>query len=124
MFKQLTHCVTEDSLKLVLEVLEPKQSKDDLMEEDGEGSEASDSGEGGEAGDSGDGSEAGDSGEGGEACDDSDSGDGSEGGEDSDSGESVGGVDTVDPMFRAEVRKALGAAALDSDAEVTDLHPL
>ena len=63
MFKQLTHCVTEDSLKPILEVLEPKQSKDDLMEEDGEGSEAGDSGEVSEAGDSGEGSEAGDSGE-------------------------------------------------------------
>ena len=92
--------MSEDSLKLILEVLEPKQSKDDLMEEDVEGSDSS---EGSEASDSGDGSEASDSSEDG----------------DSDSGGSVGGVDVGDPMFRAEVRKALGAAAMDSDAEVT-----
>ena len=96
-FKQLTHCVTADSLKLILEVLEPKQSKDDIMEVDGEeGSDSSDSGS--EAGDSGDGSEASDSG------DDSSVG---------------GGVEVVDPLFRADIRKALGAAGMDSDVEVS-----
>ncbi len=104
-FKQLTHCVTTDSLKLILEVLEPKQSKDDIMEVDGE--EGSDSGDdGSDAGDSGDGSDAGDSGDDGEASDS---------GEDS----SVGGDEVVDPLFRADIRKALGAAGMDSDVEVS-----
>ncbi len=110
-FKQLTHCVTADSLKLILEVLEPKQSKDDIMEVDGE--EGSDSGDSGsEAGDGSDGSEAGD------GSDGSDAGDGSDG---SDSGDdsSVGGVEVVDPLFRADIRKALGAAGMDSDVEVS-----
>lgn len=98
MFKQLTHCVTEDSLKLILDVLEPKQSKDDIMEEDSEHSNSGEASEGSEAEGSSNESEGGDVG---------DSGD-----------ESEHGDGDIDPIFRSEVQKALGAAAVDSDAEV------
>ena len=99
-FKLVTGHVTLASLKLILEVLEPKTSKDELMEEEEqeeEGGEMSDGGEDGEDGDGG-----GDS-------------------EDSDVSEDIEeghGEEMVDPVFRAEVQRALGAAAVGSDAEV------
>ena len=101
-FKLVTGHVTLASLKLILEVLEPKTTKDELMEdeeleeEEGEGGELSDGGEGNEAGASEDG----------------------EGSDVSEDTEEDQGEETVDPVFRAEVQRALGAAAMGSDAEV------
>ena len=100
MFKLVSGHVTLESLKLILKVLEPKTSKDELMEgeEEEEGESDGGSGEGGDTSD-------------GELDED-------EGAslisEDSEGGQG----DEVDPAFRAEVQKALGAAAVDSDAEV------
>lgn len=107
--------MTLASLRLILGVLEPKTNKEELMEneEEEEGEDG-----GGEA--SGDGSGGGDScseGEGSE-MDDNERGSLVSGeGEESDDDE----AEEVDPVFRAEVQKALGAAAVDSDAEVHTL---
>ena len=112
MFKLVSDHVTLESLKLILEVLKPKTSKEELMEdeeeEEGEG-EGEEEGEGSEV--EGEGSEV----EGGE---DSDSAEEDGDGDTSEGGEGVGGGEEVDPAFRAEVLKALGAAAVDSEAEV------
>ena len=102
--------MTWEGMKLILEVLEPKTSKEELMEEEeeeegeGEGSEEEGEGESEEEG----GGEGSDGGEG----DDGDS----VASEESEGGEGGG---EVDPVFRAEVLKALGAAAVDSEAEVS-----
>ena len=100
--------MTWEGMKLILEVLEPKTSKEELMEEEeeegaGGGSEEEGEGESEEEGDG----ERSDGGEG----DDGDSV-ASEASEENEGGE-------VDPMFRADVQKALGAAAVDSEAEVS-----
>ncbi len=102
-FRQLTHCVTLDSLKLILAVLEPKQTSDDIMEVDGEGGVPSDE----------------DTDNSSSSNKESDEEGSSESDEDS-SVEGVSGVggEEVDPIFRADVRRALGAAGLDSDSEV------
>lgn len=126
MFKLVSGHVTMASLKLILDVLEPKTSKDELMEEEeeeeGEGEdegEEEEEGEGEEEEEEGEGE-----GEGGEEIED----DASVAGEDSEIDEDDRGSDVsedrgeeegqIDPMFRAAVQKALGAAAVDSDAEV------
>ena len=96
-FRLVAGCTTAESLELILHVLEPKQGREELMEEGGEGGEGGEDGEGGEASED-DSSEASSSEDGGA----------SEGGE---------GGDGVDPAFRAEVRKALGTAAPNSDQE-------
>ena len=107
-FRLVSGHVTWEGMKLILEVLEPKTSKEELMEEEeegeGEGSEEEGEGESEEEG----GGEGGDGSEG----DDGDS----VASEESEGGEEGG---EVDPMFRAEVQKALGAAAVDSEAEVS-----
>ena len=99
-FKLVSGHVTLASLKLILEVLEPKTSKDELMEaeeEEGESDEGS-----GEDSDGGDGEHSKDEGDS-LVSEDSEGGPGEE----------------VDPVFRAEVQKALGAAAVDSDAQAS-----
>ena len=123
MFKLVSGHVTMASLKLILDVLEPKTSKDELMEEEEEEEgEGEDEGEEEEEGE-GEEEEEGE-GEGGEEIED----DASVAGEDSEIDEDDRGSDVskdrgeeegqIDPMFRAAVQKALGAAAVDSDAEV------
>ena len=100
--------MTWEGMKLILEVLEPKTSKEELMEEEeeeGEGGGSEEEGEGESEEEEGDG-EGSDGGGG----DDGDSV-ASEASEENEGGE-------VDPMFRADVQKALGAAAVDSEAEV------
>ena len=94
--------MTLESLQLILGVLEPKTSKEELMEneeEDSEDSGGTNKGEGGEM----------DEDERGSVI--------SEDGVSEESEKEEQGED-VDPAFRAEVLKALGAAAVDSDAEV------
>ncbi len=103
MFRQLTHCVTQDSLQLILNVLEPKQTKDDIMEVEGEGTVPSDQDTDHSSDEESEKSE--------------DSSIESEEGGDSSVVSEEGGEE-VDPIFRADVRKALGAAGLDSDSEV------
>ena len=103
--------MTLASLQLILGVLEPKSSKEELMENEGEEGGGGDSSE-----ESGDGSSEG---EGSEVDEDEK---GSLVSEDEGSNDDVGqgeeGGEEVDPAFRAVVQKALGAAAVDSDAEV------
>ena len=97
--------MTLDSLQLILGVLEPKSTKEELMEnEEEEEGEASSE-------DNGDSSE----GEGSEMDKDER---GSLVSEDGGSEDEAGEEGEVDPVFRAEVQKALGAAAVDSDVEV------
>jgi hypothetical protein len=107
-FKLVSGHVTLSSLQLILGVLEPKSNKEELMENEEEGGGASSGDDGGSSGE-GEGSEM-DEDERGSLVSGEDGGssdDGAEQGEE------------VDPMFRAEVQKALGAAAVDTDAEVT-----
>ena len=106
-FKLVSGHVTLASLQLILGVLEPKSSKEELMENE----EEEEVGEGG----SGDGSE----GDGSE-MDEDDRGSliSEDEGSDNEAGQGEEGEEDVDPAFRAEVQKALGAAAVDSDAEV------
>ena len=108
--------MTLSSLQLILGVLEPKSDKEELMEDEDE-EEGEREGEGSSSGDNDDGC----SGERGEG-----EGEGSEMDEDErgslvsedevEQGEEEG--EEVDPVFRAEVQRALGAAAVDSDVEV------
>ncbi len=110
-FKLASGHVTLSSLQLILGVLEPKSNKEELMEnEEEEGGGASSEGSGGDGGSSeGEGSE----------MDEDERGSlvsGEDGGSSDDEAEQG---EEVDPVFRAEVQKALGAAAVDSDAEVT-----
>ena len=110
MFKLVSNHVTLASLQLILGVLEPKTSKEELMEneeEDSEDNGSTDQGEGSEM----------DEDERGSVISEDGGSEGSEGGEEQ-------GED-VDPVFRADVQKALGAAAVNSDAEVSPwLHDI
>ena len=114
MFKLVSGHVTLASLQLILGVLEPKSNKEELMEnreEEGEEEEASSDGSGG-GGDScneGEGSGMDEDGRGSLVS-------GEDGGSDDDEAAEQG--EEVDPVFRADVQRALGAAAVDSDAEV------
>lgn len=103
--------MTLASLQLILGVLEPKSSKEELME-----NEAEEEGQDGTSEESGDGSSEGE----GSEMDEDERGSlvSEDKGSDDDAGQGGEGGEEVDPAFRAEVQKALGAAAVDSDAEV------
>ena len=103
--------MTLASLQLILGVLEPKSSKEELMENEEEEEEggAGTSEEGGDGSSEGEGSEMDEDERGSLVSED-------EGSDDAGQGEE--GEEEVDPAFRAEVQNALGAAAVDSDAEV------
>ncbi len=91
-------------MKLVLDVLRPKQDLEEVMEEGEGGSEERDSASASEEGE-----ESGVEGEGSE----------DEGEESSSGEEGEEGAEGVDPAFAEEVRRALGAAAaVGSDGEV------
>lgn len=106
-FKLVSGHVTLGSLCLILEVLEPKTSKEELMEDEDE--EEEDGEDGGDGDDDGD-----------DAEEESEMDEDDEGGSDISNGSECG---EVDPAFREEVQKALGAAAVDSDAEVCLASP-
>ena len=116
-FRLVSGHVTLTSLQLILGVLEPKYDKEELMEDEDK-EEGEREGEGSSSGDSDDGSsgERGE-GEGGEGSEMDEDERGSLVSEDEvEQGEEEG--EEVDPAFRAEVQRALGAAAVDSDVEV------
>ena len=115
-FKLVSGHVTLASLQLILGVLEPKSNKEELMEnreeEGGEEEASSDSSGGGDSCSEGEGS----------GMDEDERGSlisGEDGGSDDDNEAEQG--EEVDPVFRAEVQRALGAAAVDSDVEVLSL---
>ena len=104
--------MTLSSLQLILGVLEPKSDKEELMEDEDE--EEDEREEGSSNGDS-DGS-SGEKGEGEGSEMDEDERDSLISEDEVEQGEEEG--EEVDPAFRAEVQRALGAAAVDSDVEV------
>lgn len=105
-FKLVSGHVTLGSLQLILGVLEPKSTKEELME-----NEEEQEGGGEDSGGEGEGSEMDEDERGSLVSEDTGSED-----DEAEQGEEEG--EEVDPAFRAEVQKALGAAAVDSDAEV------
>ncbi len=107
-FRLLSSFVTSESIQLILKVLKPKQPAGELLEDGSEGEE-----EGGEEG--GDNEEDGND----EEEEDMKESDGEDDGEDTEgegAEEEIGGVDKE---FADEVRRALGAAAVTSDGEVS-----
>ena len=132
MFRLLTGCVTAESLLLLLQVLKPKQAVEDLMEGDEEGEESasshSEDEEGGdqedddhddhEDDDHEDDDHEDDDHEDDDHEDDDHEDDDLEGdGEEGDEPEGLG--NGIDPAFAADVRRALGKAAVNSEGEVS-----
>ena len=122
-FKLVSGHVTLASLQLILGVLEPKSNKEELMEnreeEEGGGEEEASSDGSGGGGDSCSEGE-------GNGIDEDERGSlvsGEDGGSDDDDEAAEQEEEEVDPVFRAEVQRALGAAAVDSDAEVLTFSP-